>query len=421
LGRGWSIAAVAVGLLLLAALALGGSAGQALFGRWSFTESVEVDRGTYFRLKVKLAYKGEPQDFDIVVGCNALQINYKDGSRTSEVGLVPTVYGRRMNDGKGLVVRPPNACGGETTANGEVPPNFMPVVVVYDDADTLAFGTAYISDEAYASPLSVLEFGGATIEAATRAEFDAFRRDGPPNLVTRESYHSYQHADIVAKMGLTKVDPAFARTCYAYRRFRIPESLKAHVRKYWPSHRPNYWMPTPPLQAEAFGDFRSTKVQRDTGGPFYYQSEFWSADSMAGSGVARSSGGGLMRGSAEGGAVAPSFYPVEGDTALAKWPADPDEWLSHIRQKPEPIVATKVDVLGGQARGFAYCFLSPVSPSSEAGATLAAKRAIYQVDEEPIDGAPSTWRWSWLHWFAYRDEYFFLFSQFYLDSTQGDV
>ena len=70
----------------------------------------DVDHGTYFRLKVDVTYNGEPQHFDIVVGCNVLDIGYKDGSSTHEVGLVPTVYGRRMGDGKGLVVRPPDAC-----------------------------------------------------------------------------------------------------------------------------------------------------------------------------------------------------------------------------------------------------------------------------------------------------------------------
>jgi hypothetical protein len=34
--------------------------GNALTGRWSFTKSVEVDHGRYYRLKVDLAYKGEP-------------------------------------------------------------------------------------------------------------------------------------------------------------------------------------------------------------------------------------------------------------------------------------------------------------------------------------------------------------------------
>src|SRR5580692_5173384 len=155
----------------------------------SFIKSIEEDHGTYYRLKVKLAYKGEMQDFDIVVGCNVKQINYKDNSNTYEVGLVPTVFGRRMSDGKGLVVRPPAVCQGETTANGKVQPDLLPIIVVYDDAETLTFGTAYLSEDAYENALSVLKFGGATIETATKTEFDVFRR-AQPNLVKRESYHS---------------------------------------------------------------------------------------------------------------------------------------------------------------------------------------------------------------------------------------
>lgn len=163
--------------------------------RLSFAKSIEEDHGTYYRLKVKLAYKAEPQDFDIVVGCNVRVISYKGGSgNTYEAGLVPTVFGRRTSDGKGLVVRPPNACQGETTANGQVQPDLLPIVVVYDDANTLDFGTAYLSQDAFESPLSVLKFGGATIEKATRAEFEDFRRS-QPNLVTRESYHSDIESD----------------------------------------------------------------------------------------------------------------------------------------------------------------------------------------------------------------------------------
>ena len=49
-------------------LALRSEVGQALLGHWSFVRSIADDRGTYYRLKVKLTYKGEPQDFDIVFG-----------------------------------------------------------------------------------------------------------------------------------------------------------------------------------------------------------------------------------------------------------------------------------------------------------------------------------------------------------------
>jgi hypothetical protein len=145
---------VVVGLLLVGGLfALAGnrrgSLGDspivsALFGNWDFVKSVQQDKGVYFRLKVNLTYKGEPQDFDIVVSCNARQISYGGGGRTYEAGLTPTVFGRRMDDGKGLVVRPPDACDGKTTKNGGVAPDLLPLIVVYDDADSLAFGTAYL-------------------------------------------------------------------------------------------------------------------------------------------------------------------------------------------------------------------------------------------------------------------------------------
>ena len=112
---------VAVVAVLAGLWATTTESGRLFTGRWSFIDKAEVDRGTYFRLKADFAYKGEPQHFDVVVGCNVLNIRYKDGSGTYEAGLVPTVYGQRMSDGKAVVVRPPDACRGDTTANGGVP------------------------------------------------------------------------------------------------------------------------------------------------------------------------------------------------------------------------------------------------------------------------------------------------------------
>ena len=126
---------------VLVALAFRTEIGRVLLtGRWSYVERVSVDRGTYFRIKVKLAYKGEPQDFDIVVGCNVKVTQYKGGGgSTYEAGVIPLMYGRAMPDGKAVVVLPPDACGSQTTANSLVPPNFLPLVVVYDDAKLMTF------------------------------------------------------------------------------------------------------------------------------------------------------------------------------------------------------------------------------------------------------------------------------------------
>jgi hypothetical protein len=126
---------VVVGLLLVGTVfALANS--RHFFSGWSFTKSVDVktagqDRGYYYRFKASYAYKGEPLDFDIVVGCNVRVTTYKDNDRTVDVGIAPMVFGLKMKDGHVVVIRPPQACNGQTTENGRVPQNLLPLVVTY--------------------------------------------------------------------------------------------------------------------------------------------------------------------------------------------------------------------------------------------------------------------------------------------------
>lgn len=138
---------------------------QLLFGLLSFTKSVKVsapgqDRSYYYRFKANFAYKGEPLDFDIVVGCNVRITTYKDNDRTVDVGVAPMAFGLKMKDGHGVVIRPPQACKGETTENGNVPRDLLPLVVTYENAEAPWSGIAYASEDAYESPLSELKFFG---------------------------------------------------------------------------------------------------------------------------------------------------------------------------------------------------------------------------------------------------------------------
>jgi hypothetical protein len=183
-------------VIVFAALAVGAETerGRLLLGRWSYTKSVDVkspgnDRAVYYRLKVNLAYKGAPLAFDIVVGCNVRVTIYKDNDRTVETDLAPMVFGLKMKDGHGVVVRPPEACRGETTDNGRVPAALIPLVVTYENADQPWFGLAYASEDAYASPISELKFFGATINKATREEWQEWRRtEASKNFITYEPY-----------------------------------------------------------------------------------------------------------------------------------------------------------------------------------------------------------------------------------------
>ena len=314
----------------------------------------EREGGPYFRLKVNLTYKGTPQNFDIVASCKARITRNTDGT-TYEVGLVPTLFGRRMADNKAIVIRLPAPCQlGETTANGLVPEDFMPLVVVYDNADTLAFGTAYMSQDAYENPLSLMTFKGATIEKATRQEFEDFRAKGEKNVVTSEQYNS------------------MATSCQAYARFRIPDEAKPLVRQAWPADRPSYWTLT---EAERKADKNKKdlwrrvynpsdrKVQRDIGGEARdlvrgaYQTE-----NQANHGLASRDGKGRI------GYASPfpgtgkiqyysrypqSYYPLIG-VLNGLTPEDEEKVIRLLNQVPPPPDGV-IDFRGGDTIGFAHC------------------------------------------------------------------
>lgn len=415
---------IVIGLLMLgAAWATMTETGQMLTGRWSFTESARIDRGTYFRLKVDVTYKGDPQHFDIVVGCNVLDIGYNDGSSTHEVGLVPTVYGRRMSDGKGLVVRVPDACDGDTTANGRVPANFMPVMVVYDDADTLGFGTAYMVDEAYDSPRSDMKFGKATVEAATRAEFDDFRENGQPNLVTREQYHSAASQNVVEKRGLKKVHPAFGRTCRAYSRSLVPEEFRAILNRYWPASRPKYWMLSDYKSVAVLIEaLRHANLARDDGvvlngiGP-------WVGEEWPDYGAIHRDGGVPIGPPNQSMVKAPAFYPVASDVSDAKWPSDPDKWLSFVTSLDQ-VSIINVDVVPAETRGFAYCYRWPsFTPTSQVYKILSGKQGSFTINTLPVESAPTQWKFvpGETENLFEEDKFIYNYQEFYLESTRGDV
>jgi len=361
---------------------------------------------------VKVAYKGEPVDFDIVVGCNVRRTGYKDGSSSVEVGMVPVVFGKRMPDNKGLVVRAPDACGGRYVKEGWIPDDLLPVMVVYDDADTLAFGTAYLSEDAYASPLSVLRFERAMITAATRREFDAFRNE-QANLVNPTSWRS-----------------AMGYRCHAYARYRIPDAAREQVRQAWPSDRPRYWDPGPtPAFTAALWD---AERQRDIGGSFRKR-QGWagSGEWPANRGVARSTGGGQI-GPPQTRSVnswGPSYYPVYSDNnAGRKMPARLEDWPGYIRGLPD-FIGQKVDFRDGLTRGFAYCYIAPSPPGSTPRSTEQYRDsvrawlnspAVHLVDREPISGT-SPRLVNKIIRFIERDEYFFDTVEFYLEGTGSDV
>jgi len=418
----WLLAIMAVAIIGGVLLAARSETMQALLGRWSFVRAITQDHSTYYRLKVKLAYKGESQDFDIVVGCNVRQINYKDGGRTYEAGLVPTVFGRRMSDGKALVVRPPNACRGETTANGHAQPDLLPVVVVYDNADRLDFGTAYLSEDAYENPLSVLKFGGATIEMSTRRAFDDFRRT-QTNLISRAKYFSGSGVEAIKKMGLEVVSPPFAYMCETYARYRIPADIRPLVQGSWPEGRPKYWL-VDSYDAEGrigWALRHSKNLETDLNAtPHSFLDYGNPGDGAADRGFPTRTSGGRLYAQRVG--FPESYYPAAPDYRSDQWPADLEEWPRFIRAHRE-FADINVAYRNGQTRGFAYCSTrTREEPDRESLEMEKAKRIVGRVDDEQIVSKRRTWGAAVQPVLIFeRDEYAWFLNQVFLGSPGGDV
>ena len=432
-----ALALAAVLALLFAAVGISHPAIRAaLLGNWNFTKSVERNNSTYYRLKVSLTYKGEPQNFDIVVGCNVKQTNYMDGGRTLEVGLIPSVFGRRMSDGKGLVVRPPNACNGETTANGKVPVDLLPIVAIFDDAETLAFGTAYLSEDAYDSPMSVLSFGGSTIEPAGPNDFATFRRE-QPNLVKRESYHTPSGPAATERLHLKPAPVPMGAGCFGYARFRLFGQERERAHALWPSGQPRYWRPTTSADHDSIDPFVDPErpMQTDRGDSRTYPRRklvFGLDNGAADRGMPTRHGGGIING-LPGAAFPPSYYPNIGGWISLPWPTDVVERAESLL-RDGPRVGASIDFRNSAMRGFAYYrpipqeFPTGVSypdPSAAPAAAYSKMPLLNYVDGLDVVRAPPAVDWDWIGGgpalIVERDEFIFKRFEIGLQSTRGDV
>jgi hypothetical protein len=266
--------------------------------------------------------------------------------------MVPEVFGRRMSDGKAVVIRPPQACRGETTANGLAPPDLLPMVIVYDNADNLAFGTAYMSEDAYESPHSVLSFGGATIDKATRLEFEEFRRT-EQNVLTHEMYRRLT-AEVRNRPGTLDI-PMWGANCYGYARYRLPDDLRDLVRTYWPQDKPRYWQPPHDGSLKRiWGALSASKAVRSDGMDSTERPhrDIAVALEWTAQGLRTRRGGGQLRSRPV--VFPPAVYPDADGWGPPPWPRDQIAAAKRLHDENKQLTAS-VDFRNGTMKGFAYC------------------------------------------------------------------
>lgn len=203
----------------------------------------KADRSTYYRVQASYLYLGERVDFDIQVGCNVYVSVGLDRDRSMMTGLAPMAYGLPMKDGGGLVIVPPKACGGETSENGKIPPNYIPYPITFEDHTKPFEGLGYQSTEAFDSPISKLKFIEAKVTASTKEAFDAWRATEASKNIVKPHMLTFKLGDAFRRNGPYDWRPGgyFPDTCFRANRVEIPEAAKSKVTALWPDSKPKYW------------------------------------------------------------------------------------------------------------------------------------------------------------------------------------
>ena len=422
-----SIVAAMLGALALAWFLVPAEVRTAwLTGSWSPVKSAQKYQGTFFRMKVSLVYKGEPQEFNVVYGCNVNYVRYKDGASTSEIGLVPSLYGRRMSDGKGLIVQAPQAAcqpGNSRPYNPYLIPNFMPMVVVFENADELGFGTAYISEDAYDVPDSELKFVAASVETASREEFDDFRANGPPNLVRRETYHASNLSDENAKaLGIPPIRPldelpGLGFYCTAYAHFKIDDKAAKALNKYWPQDKPRFWEPATFADAQALEkELGWPNVARDDNEEFRELRSYRIDQLALYSGVRRRGDMGLVEDLPY---MPPAYYPAYSETAAHFFPRDRSLFADYINSK-ESFAEPAIHMRNGAMRGKGYCYRGAGPQGDQLVKSFYGKKRIATIDGEQAKLNPAINDGISGNFFE-RDQYIWRLFQFGMGSTNGDL
>lgn len=423
-------------------------------GQWSFTKSVEKYEGRFYRVVVDFKYKGEPQKFDFVVGCNVKITRYQDNSRTEDIGLIPAIYGRRMTDGKAVVVRPPDACYGQTTENKFVAEKFIPVITVYDNADTLDEGLAYITEDAYHSPRAELSLPVTRIHQSSREEFDKDGEVGITNLVTRDLYWSKQGAIVARQNGANATKSNRTDWCKFAQRYRLPEKIRKVAGQYWPPNKPKFWFPKKHEEVQAIHDLvygvnentpslKDQYVEPQSGFAPYFRvglREFRSADqgvpTVSDRYAIESTEISLMIPPPPPGIIA--HYPIFSPVSQRHWPTSIDNFPAYIAGLNDPPFRD-IQTKNNEFLGFASCWTLPDFTTEKEAAELsldqlhelhmARSRKFYRVPgHTSVDGvrvfAPSgrLEDFSGPHRFLFeRDEYAFELKEIDLGIIGGDV
>ncbi len=233
-------------LVCIAILALGALAAIAqIMGRASRVQDTYAkDQGYFYRMTAKFTVKetGEALDFDYVVACNIRLTRWRDGGLSNDSTFSPRVIVKATAGGQAVMLKTFNLCNGITSENENLPPDALPMAIWFDSVEDLSNGLAYVSDDAFENPLGRLTFRGARVDAATRADWEAWRKKAADEYVDRGALPGPWGYDYPDNMNINNPDIGrYVSSCYGYKRMKMPAVIGRKVRDLWPPERPHFW------------------------------------------------------------------------------------------------------------------------------------------------------------------------------------
>ena len=343
----------------------------------------------FFKLDISLKYKGEPVRISPVVGCSVAVERVPGGGTTkwAGFGMNPNLYMVAMKSGGAIAVVPPAFCKVETTSGGSVPGDFLPAMMVFDDANQIDFGIAYLNSDAYEAPGAAMTDIKATVEKATVEDFVEFKRSGPPNMISKEDFKQrYSNEEFYGKQYVGR--GLHPMSCAAYGRFEMPERMRASARQSWPDSKPHYWFITKfSDEIDIVGKNNENLVVKDTyGNPKPYKWIF-GAQTNANGLPTRSGHSKFSPGSATPAEIYPSYLGYQWRD-FNRLPVNDQNEIIHGK---EPIFGMMIDKRP-ERRGMAYCqtgIALPISENDNRRKLISIRMTQRFVGSEPVWSPPS--------------------------------
>ena len=201
----------------------------------------QLEAVAYYRVKSSYIVRdtGEHMDFDYVAACAVLETRHRDGDRSVDTpfGVAPNTFIMRTSGGHAIQVATPRACNREAE-HGDIPPDLIPLTVFYEDATKLGFGWGYTSQDAYDNARARISFEGASVTAATYADWRAWRAQAA------EQPKMFGGFDL--SWGYSKerdIPFPVASSCAFYVRAPVHAEIRAAVTAEWEKRgRPEFWV-----------------------------------------------------------------------------------------------------------------------------------------------------------------------------------